>query len=148
MEKKIQKTLHLKKGDSFTYRIHRQSLDARRKPELFYVYTVDVTVSNENAVLKHCKGNIQKVEEKHYQIPSHGTEVLNARPVVIGSGPAGVFCAYLLALEGYRPLVLERGASVEERKKMWIVSGRPVCLTLLPMSSSVKAALVHFQMES
>lgn len=50
LEKKIQKTLHLKKGDSFTYRIHRQSLDARRKPELFYVYTVDVTVSNENAV--------------------------------------------------------------------------------------------------
>ena len=78
LEKKIQKTLHLKKGDSFTYRIHRQSLDARRKPELFYVYTVDVTVSNENAVLKHCKGDIQKVEEKHYQIPSHGTETLNA----------------------------------------------------------------------
>ena len=74
LEKKIQKTLHLKNGDSFTYRIHRQSLDARRKPELFYVYTVDVTVSNENAVLKHCKGNIQKVEEKHYQIPSLGTE--------------------------------------------------------------------------
>ena len=117
LEKKIQKTLHLKKGDSFTYRIHRQSLDARRKPELFYVYTVDVTVSNENAVLKHCKGNIQKVEEKHYQIPSHGTETLNARPVVIGSGPAGLFCAYLLALEGYRPLVIERGACVEERKK-------------------------------
>ena len=117
LEKKIQKTLHLKKGDSFTYRIHRQSLDARRKPELFYVYTVDVTVSNENAILKHCKGNIQKVEEKHYQIPSHGTETLNARPVVIGSGPAGLFCAYLLALEGYRPLVIERGACVEERKK-------------------------------
>ena len=37
LEKKIQKTLHLKKGDSFTYRIHRQSLDARRKPELFYL---------------------------------------------------------------------------------------------------------------
>ena len=119
LEKKIQKTLHLKKGDSFTYRIHRQSLDARRKPELFYVYTVDVTVSNENAVLKHCKGNIQKVEEKHYQIPSHGTEILNARPVVIGSGPAGLFCAYLLALEGYRPLILERGACVEERKTIF-----------------------------
>ena len=85
LEKKIQKTLHLKNGDLFTYRIHRQSLDARKKPELFYVYTVDVTVANENAVLKHCKGNIQKVEEKHYRIPSHGTETLNARPVVIGS---------------------------------------------------------------
>ena len=42
LEKKIQKTLHLKKGDSFTYRIHRQSLDARRKPELFYVYPLEV----------------------------------------------------------------------------------------------------------
>ncbi len=60
LKRRYKKTLHLKKGDSFTYRIHRQSLDARRKPELFYVYTVDVTVSNENAVLKHCKGNIRK----------------------------------------------------------------------------------------
>ena len=107
LEKKIQKTLHLKKGDSFTYRIHRQSLDARRKPELFYVYTVDVTVSNENAVLKHCKGNIQKVEEKHYQIPSHGTEILNARPVVIGSGPAGITISILLAQRGYQVTMFE-----------------------------------------
>ena len=58
LEKKIQKTLHLKKGDSFTYRIHRQSLDARRKPELFYVYTVDVTVANENAVLNCALENV------------------------------------------------------------------------------------------
>ena len=69
LEKKIQKTLHLKKGDSFTYRIHRQSLDARRKPELFYVYTVDVTVSNENAILKHCKGNISSRLRRQ---PPHG----------------------------------------------------------------------------
>lgn len=102
LEKKIQKTLHLKKGDSFTYRIHRQSLDARRKPELFYVYTVDVTVSNENAVLKHCKGDIQKVEEKHYP-----DSISRNRDSECPSGchrqrPAGLFCAYLLALEGYR----------------------------------------------
>lgn len=117
LEKKIQKVLHLKKGETFTYQIRRQSLDARKKPELYYVYTVDVKTSGEAAILKHAKGAVQKVEEKNYCLPEHGTQELPDRPVIIGSGPAGLFCAYLLALEGYRPLILERGASVEERKK-------------------------------
>ena len=46
-----------------------------------------------------------------------GTEALRERPVIVGSGPAGLFCAYMLAKAGYRPLLLERGMPVEQRKK-------------------------------
>ena len=57
------------------------------------------------------------IHETPYDFPNSGTKKMEHRPVVIGSGPAGLFCAYLLAEHGYRPVVYERGASVEERKK-------------------------------
>ena len=66
---------------------------------------------NEARVLKCTKGRVQKVSEKPYRIPEHGKKKMSLRPVVVGSGPAGLFCAYLLALEGYRPLIVERGGS-------------------------------------
>ena len=50
-------------------------------------------------------------------MPEHGSEPLSGRAAVIGSGPAGLFCAYLLAKEGYHPLVIERGAPVNERRE-------------------------------
>ena len=60
LEKKIQKTLQSKERGLFYLSDSPSVIRRTQKPELFYVYTVDVTVSNENAVLKHCKGNIQK----------------------------------------------------------------------------------------
>lgn len=85
-----------------------------------YVYTVDVEVSNEQKIMRHQKGNqVTLIHETPYDFPNSGTKKMEHRPVVIGSGPAGLFCAYLLAEHGYRPVVYERGASVEERKKMW-----------------------------
>lgn len=117
LEKKLVRQLHIRPEELISYQIRRQSLDARKKPELFYVYTVDVKVKNEAMLLKHKKGsNVSHIEERPYQVPPHGTEKLNGRPVIVGSGPAGLFCAYVLAKEGYRPLVLERGADVEKRK--------------------------------
>lgn len=116
MEKKLLKTLGIRKEELLSFRIRRRSLDARRKPALFYVYMVDLEVKNEASLLRRCKGKVQKVTEKGYQFPEPGEEVLNDRPVIVGSGPAGLFCAYLLARKGYCPVVLERGASVQERK--------------------------------
>ena len=114
---KLIKTLKIREEELLEYQVRKQSLDARKKPELFYVYMVDFRVKNEKALLRKTKNKVQKIEEKPYRIPEHGETPLEHRPVVVGSGPAGLFCAYLLALSGMRPLVLERGGPVQERKK-------------------------------
>lgn len=115
--KKLVRAAHIKENELKTYIIRKRSLDARKKPELYYVYTIDFTTSNEERTFRHSKGKLQKAAEKPYHAPAHGEELLPERPVVVGSGPAGLFCAYLLALEGYHPLVIERGAPVRERRE-------------------------------
>lgn len=117
LEKKLLKMLRMSRKDLGQYYIRKRSLDARKKPELYYVYSIDVEIKNEERVLKSMKGKVQKVSSRPYSVPEHGTERLSDRPVIIGSGPAGLFCAYLLAREGYRPLIIERGAPVRERRK-------------------------------
>ena len=117
LEKKLLKMLRMSRKDLGQYYIRKRSLDARKKPELYYVYSIDVEIKNEERVLKSMKGKVQKVSSRPYSVPEHGTERLSDRPVIIGSGPAGLFCSYLLAREGYRPLIIERGAPVRERRK-------------------------------
>ena len=116
LKERLLKTLRISPDDLIQYSIRKRSLDARKKPELYYVYTIDFQTKKESAVLRHMKNKVQKVSDKTYRIPEHGTETAPGRPVVVGSGPAGLFCAYLLALSGMRPVVLERGASVRERQ--------------------------------
>ena len=123
LEDKIRRCLDLKKSELPEYRIFKRSIDARKKPDIFYSYTVDVKVKQESALLKRAGrkkqkfGKLEKLEERVYQVPSHGKERLSHRPVITGAGPAGLFCTWLLAREGYGPLLLERGARVEERIK-------------------------------
>lgn len=113
---KLAKTLHISERDIVNYQIKKQSIDARKKPDLKYVYTVDVTVQNEAQVLKKQKGNtVSLVKETPYVFKILGERKMQNRPIIIGSGPAGMFCAYMLAQHGYRPILFERGASVEER---------------------------------
>ena len=124
LKRKICKSLHVKEDTLLSYSIVRQSIDARKKPDLYYVYTVDVIISSERKVLKKNKSkDISFIEAEKYQLPEHGEKELTHRPVVIGSGPAGMFCAYILAENGYRPLMIERGANVDQRmedvKKFW-----------------------------
>ena len=101
-------------------KIVRRSIDARKKPDLFYVLAVDVTLTgiNEDECLKRCKSDkVTKSVDSVYTFPSSGEHKLSERPIIVGMGPAGLFCAYELALHGYKPIVLERGSSVEERTK-------------------------------
>lgn len=114
---KIAKTLHISERDVVSYQIKKQSIDARKKPDLKFVYTIDVTVKNETQVLRKQKGNtVSLVKESPYVFKAIGELNMQHRPIIIGSGPAGMFCAYMLAQHGYRPILFERGASVGERK--------------------------------
>ena len=113
---KIEKSLKIKRDQIKKLQIVKKSIDARKKPEVSIVYSVDVWVDKEEKILKQSGNkNAVCVKEKKYKVPEHGTERFNHRPVVIGAGPAGLFCAYLLARKGYRPLVFERGKKVGER---------------------------------
>lgn len=117
LRNKIKKTLKLN-NDNFTYRIIKKSIDARKKPELFYVYSIAVDGINDNKVLAKAKNsNISLYKEKRYIIPEMGDMPVKNRPVVIGAGPAGLFCAYVLCEAGFSPIVVERGKAVEDRKK-------------------------------
>lgn len=122
LEEKIRKTIKLKDRDTVRYRIRKHSIDARKKPQLFDIYTVDADLkmgikAERKLATKLRNRNIAVVEESGYQFPPAGGEKMNTRPVVIGAGPAGLFCALMLAEHGYRPILLERGRCVEERAK-------------------------------
>lgn len=116
IENRIRHVLRLSASQEFTYEIVKRSVDARKKPLLYYVYTVDVTMAGEGRLVKKLhRPNIQLVQRERYHFPKMGDTALAAPPVVVGAGPAGLFCAYELALHGYCPLILERGKPVEKR---------------------------------
>lgn len=124
LEHKLLKTLHLPKERLLSYRICKKSIDARKKQEIAFVYAIDVQIQKEEAFLNRNKNkNIMKSKEKPYHFPKPGSHKLTYRPVVVGSGPAGLFCAYELALHGYCPIVVERGMDVDRRtqvvKRFW-----------------------------
>ena len=115
----IGKTLHLNEGE-FTYTIRKRSVDARKKQELHYVYSVDVSVSekDEKRILAKTKGTVLKTTDESYRFEvKEGLKKSAHRPIVIGAGPAGLFCAYFLSMYGYCPIVLERGEQMEDRVK-------------------------------
>lgn len=118
LEQKILKALKIKKNQLKHYKIAKKSIDARKKPELFYVYSVDVSLENESAVLKKVNdNNIMSTNKKPYEINTVSENAFSKRPVVIGAGPAGLFAAYALLCAGVKPIVLERGKQIEDREE-------------------------------
>lgn len=117
LHKKVQELLKYK--GPMDVEIVKRSLDARKKPQLFYVYVVDVSVpeKEESKLLRRCHNNrIQKIEPVKYEFPVKQYEG-KVRPVIVGMGPAGLFCGYVLAKAGFRPILLERGKCVEDRSR-------------------------------
>lgn len=113
----IRKHLKLNPNHEFEYEIIKKSIDARKKEQLMYVFSVDVIPKNfsEKEILKRIhNNNIMLTNREFYSFPnincSKGQNI-----IIIGSGPAGLFCALFLARAGFKPLLFERGASVHER---------------------------------
>lgn len=115
LENKILKILRLTSKDLKKWTIVRRSLDARKKPLLYYSYIIDVEVANEQAIINKCKQkNVSLIKNTCYEFPKV-KPTGNLRPVIIGMGPAGLFCGYYLAKHGFKPIILERGQNVEQR---------------------------------
>lgn len=114
----VKKELRLS-HDHFTYTIKKRSIDARKKQELHFVYAIDISLNEkeEQKILAKAKGKVTSAPKEDYEYYPCGTMQMKKRPVIIGAGPAGLFCAYFLAKHGYAPLVIERGEPMEERVK-------------------------------
>ena len=94
--------------------IVRRSIDARKKPDVRIIYTVDVSIDgNEQKILRQsgCK-KASILQKTYYKVPQSNS---NERPIVVGFGPAGMFAALVLAMAGLRPIVLERGEDAKTR---------------------------------
>ncbi len=95
--------------------IYKKAVDARRKSDVHFVYSVAVSMENEKKAAERIK-NAQVFSDELYSYPQL-KKSMQKRPVIVGSGPAGTFAALLLANAGARPIILERGKSVDERKE-------------------------------
>ena len=95
-------------------RIYKKSIDARKKQDIKVVCSVGVDVDEELSPERLASVGAVKIENARV-VPELGNEKLSARPLVVGMGPAGLFCALVLAENGYKPIVLERGGNIQER---------------------------------
>lgn len=91
----------------------RKSLDARQRSSLHFEYSVAVELTEPPKPQSRIQ--LEEWQPKPFVDPDSGTRPMDQRPVVVGSGPAGLLAGYYLALRGYRPLIIERGAAVKER---------------------------------
>ena len=107
--------LNINNSDIIDVNIVKRSIDARHKDNVYFIYEVNVSLRNESKI--KLGGDILKSVNDKYSFEPSGYDYLNNRPIIVGSGPCGLFCAYELALYGYNPLVLERGENMDSRVK-------------------------------
>ena len=115
---KVSQVLRIAPDKIKSMKIVKQSVDARKKDRIMFIYSIDIATDREEDIVHKAKNpNVVMETEKQYEFPKSGTERLKYRPVIIGSGPAGLFCGLMLAQHGYQPVILERGEDVDARTK-------------------------------
>lgn len=116
LSKKISKILKIEENNIIKITINKRSIDARKKPVIYYVYEVDVTLNiKENKFINN--KNIIKMSKEDFSLIVKNSRKFEKRPIIVGSGPAALFCAYTMCLNGVKPIIIERGKKIEERKK-------------------------------
>lgn len=118
------KKIKIKRADLLGYKIFKKSVDARKSGLIYFIYTVDVALKDEGSFLKKTRDkDISITPDLDYKYVQSGSARMKYRPVIVGSGPAGLFAGVILSGMGYKPLLLERGADVDARtqavQKFW-----------------------------
>jgi hypothetical protein len=119
LENAILDRLGISAKELITYTIFRRGFDARKRNAILLVYTVDIETANEQAILNRLQNDphISLTPDNTYHFVTQAPKNLTARPVIIGTGPCGLFAGLILAQMGFRPIILERGKEVRERTK-------------------------------
>ncbi len=117
IEGAILKKLKISAGELVGYSIFKRSYDARRRGAILLIYTLDVETRHEAHILKRfCDDrHVQLAPDTSYHFVAQAPPDLQMRPIVIGTGPCGLFAGLLLAQMGFRPILLERGKAMRER---------------------------------
>ncbi|MBQ3297947.1 MAG: NAD(P)/FAD-dependent oxidoreductase [Bacilli bacterium] len=116
--KKISNILKINKDDITSFNIVKKSIDARDKNNILYVYEFDVkTILEDKIINKNKSKDIFITPDEEYIYPVPGKEKLTNNITIVGSGPSGLFCAYLLTEMGYKVTIIEQGERMEERIK-------------------------------
>lgn len=110
------KKMRIKKEDILSCHLIKKSLDARKENDIHYVCTFKIRAKGENSIVKNPRTGAVRYTPKMYEFP-YKNILTDIRPVICGSGPAGLFCALSLARAGIKPIVIERGEKIEDRQK-------------------------------
>ncbi len=115
----ILRRLKIKPADLRSFHIFRRGHDARRRDSIRLVYTVDVETTDDTRLLKRAgrNRNIARTPDMTYRFVARAPEDLPQRPVIVGTGPCGMFAALVLAQMGFRPRIIERGQPVRPRTR-------------------------------
>ncbi|MGL5973510.1 MAG: NAD(P)/FAD-dependent oxidoreductase [Oscillospiraceae bacterium] len=116
--KKTLDKIKIKSSDVEQFSIYKYSIDARKQNSIALVYSLFMTLTNEKLEDSLVEKNnfVSKKNNDKINI-TYGTKKISKRPIIVGFGPAGMFCALLLAQNGYNPIILERGEDVDNRVK-------------------------------